>query len=155
MIQRIQTIYLFLASLSMLLLFFFPLSSYLSDFEYYKLYVYGLTDMSPQNQKVSFLAFLPLIVLVVAISGILVYTVFKYKNRRLQMQLLNVALFLNVGFIAVVFFIYDSMLSKQIATRPDYEPGLFMPLISIVFVLLSYWRIKKDDELVRSADRLR
>jgi len=155
MIQRIQTLFLLLAAVSMLLMFIFPLSSYLSDFEYFKLYIYGLTDMGPEHKDVGFTAFLPLLVLVIAIIAILVYSVFKYKKRSLQLQLINIAVFLNVGLVALIFFIYDSILSKQISARPEYETGTFIPLIAIVFCLLASWRIRKDEALVRSADRLR
>lgn len=155
MIQRIQTVFLLLASLSMLAMFFFPLSSYLSDFEYYKLYIYGLRDMSPAKNEASIVAFIPLLVLVPAIIGLTTFTIFKYKNRKLQMQLLNVAIFLNVGLISVIFFIYDSMIGKQISVSPEYKPGSFLPLIAIAFCLLAFRQIKKDDELVKSADRLR
>lgn len=155
MLQRIQTLFLLLAAVCMLMMFLFPLSSYLSDFAYYKLYIYGLIDMGPEHKDIGFMAFIPLIVLVIAVFALIVYSIFKFRKRSLQVQLINIAVFLNAGMVALIFFIYDSMVSRRISARPEYETGTFIPLIAIIFCLLAIWRIRKDEALVRSADRLR
>jgi len=42
-------------------------------------------------------------------------------------------------------------------TDADYirEPGIYLPIVSVVFLVLANRFIMKDEKLIRSADRLR
>ena len=62
--------------------------------------------------------------------------------------------------LAALFFYSDAAKSFLSQTPKDqvsisYKIGIVIPVISIVFTYLTIRFIKKDDELVRSADRLR
>jgi len=63
-------------------------------------------------------------------------------------------IFLNIILVAGVFLNYPKLF---IDTKIDIEPGLgtYFPLISLVFLVLAYRFILKDEKLVKSADRLR
>ncbi len=37
----------------------------------------------------------------------------------------------------------------------SYGPGIFFPIISLLFILLANRAIRKDENLVRAADRIR
>lgn len=84
-----------------------------------------------------------------------VYAIMQYKNRRFQMKLTQAASALNLAIGAVVFFYADKMSTLAGEGSVSYSPTLAILLVNVVLCFLAYRGIKKDDELVRSADRLR
>jgi ABC-type polysaccharide transport system permease subunit len=56
-----------------------------------------------------------------------------------------------------IFFFYIPMIEKKISIVPDYSKafGIYLPLVALVFLIMANRAIKRDDKLVRSADRLR
>lgn len=77
-----------------------------------------------------------------------------FKNRNLQVRLANVNLLLICVLIGLLFFLADTM-GSSLNHRVSYQYGSYLPLIQLVFTFLAIRAIRKDDELVRSADRLR
>lgn len=78
-----------------------------------------------------------------------------FKKRQLQIKLTQLNLFLQVGFLAAMFFIIDGAASELGASEVQYEAGAFMAIPSVLFIYLAIRAIKKDEALVRSADRIR
>lgn len=78
--------------------------------------------------------------------------IFMFRNRRLQQILCNVAIFLVAAYVA-----YGGLLwyNDRAAEQAQVEPGIALPLLTVVFTVLASNYIKKDEKLVRSADRLR
>lgn len=158
MIQRIQTVYLALAALAMLMLYFFPFALFQSEFVYSRFFVYGLVDMVPGNvNSMKFIYALPLVVASLGVVVLTVGAIFRYKNRPSQIKLANAAFILTIIFIAAVFFLYGYMLEKKLGTPPIWSEGIgvYFPLISLVFLMLAIRAIRRDENLVRSTDRLR
>ena len=81
--------------------------------------------------------------------------IFLFNNRSLQMRLAQISFIANfIGlFLAIILFVQDPVMSS--ATKVDDSWGLYLPLISLVFLILALRSINKDDKLVRSMDRLR
>ena len=77
-----------------------------------------------------------------------------YKNRNLQIRATNLALLINCGLIGLLFFSADSM-STTFQSKVHYLYGSYLPVIIAIFLFLAIRFIKRDDALVRSADRLR
>ncbi len=143
MIQRIQSIFLFLASGS----------------------CFGLfgTDMADTPQPVAESALFqdasfdlfddPVLIGAFALAGVLfLANIFLFKNRPLQMKInvaAAVALGIGVGYGLVRLFT-DSAVNMAF---PDF--GVAFPVLAIVFGVLASHYIKSDEKLVRSADRLR
>ena len=68
----------------------------------------------------------------------------------------NYNLFITIIFTATIFIWIPYMLNQQLPTAIyQWQPGLIMPLIAIICLVLANVFIKKDDKLVKSADRLR
>lgn len=158
MIQRVQTLFLLLALAAMILGFFFPLAVYLSDFQYYKLYMCRLESMVPEAASpFGILYFLPLSALGTATALIIAITIFLYKKRILQMRMLRIAFLLDIVLIALLFFYYAPAVEREIGVSPDYTGtvGIYFPLIALLFIILANRYIQKDEKLVRAADRLR
>ena len=51
--------------------------------------------------------------------------------------------------------LYQSLNVSGGAKSPEKGIGMFLPLVSIVFLVLANKAIKKDEDLVKSVDRLR
>ncbi len=93
-----------------------------------------------------------LVGLAVVAEVVLVFALLSYKDRRRQMQLCDVAIVVETLWVVafVVMYIWanaDGFLRLRLTT--------FLPLVAIVLTLLARRGIKKDDDLVKSADRIR
>jgi hypothetical protein len=158
MIQRIQTVYLFLAAVCAAAMFFFPVASFLSDMTYQKLFITGLVNMAPgQPAAIERSVVLPLAAVGVLMFVLAMVAIFAYKKRNLQLKLVKGGILATIIMIAGIFFLYAPLIEKKLSIIPDYtgEIGIYFPLISLVFFILANRAITRDDKLVKSLDRLR
>jgi len=158
MIQRIQTLYLFLAFIAISLLFAFPLAQFFADNGAFVFSVTGLKNMVPgEPNAFNSLVFLPIIICAITIAILSLVTISQFKNRTFQIKLTNIGVLLSIALIMGIFFLYIPMIEKKINIVPDYGKafGIYLPLLSLVFWVMANRAIKRDDKLVRSADRLR
>ncbi len=80
--------------------------------------------------------------------------IFRYKNRKSQFMLGRLNIILN--FILLGFFVYQLLIAPgEPIDDSEKGVGVFIPIISIVFLALANKAIKKDEDLVKSVDRLR
>jgi hypothetical protein len=158
MIQRIQSLFLLLAFIAAVILFFFPLAGIYSTTATYKFYVYGLVNMVPGEKSMfSFMTTFPLLLINLLVSAFSLGAIFAYKNRLTQMKVVRITILLNILLIGLVFFVYAKIIETNLLVSPDYldEAGIYFPLISLIFLILANRSIMKDEKLVRSVDRLR
>lgn len=143
MIQRRQTIFMFLSSVLSVLMFFMPLASFDNGSSIVK---FTLTGSSVW----------PLAVLAVLMTALPVFTAFLYKKRERQVKLCQLVLLLNVVFVGLflLYYIPDIQEVNSVETV-QYKMGSFIPLLSILLEILAIRGIKKDIELLKSIDRLR
>ncbi len=148
MIQRIQSLYLFIAFLVYIALLFFPVASFqIADSTHYFGSVFSVSGAN--------IIIYPVLVIILAAISILVFVIiFMFKKRLLQIRLTTIALLINVIYIVGLFF-FVGRIESQYGTVGIYEPGMYISLVSLVFLLLASRAIRKDENLVRSADRLR
>lgn len=149
MIQRIQSIYLFLATAAYVCLFFFPFASYVTASKTYELSVLGLMENGIPLERT-----LPLLAGVLLLIILTFSIIFFYKKRMLQSKLTAISLLLNVGLIGGMFF-YSDRFSESISARADYSTGTYIVVIPLIFLVLANKAIRKDELKVRAADRLR
>lgn len=156
MLQRIQSIYLFLVFVFAILFLTFPLGHFFIEGIAYPLKASGITLPEPYAQTVS-LGYLQIIVLllVFAILILTVYTTFQFKKRLMQIKLGKLNVLLHVGLIVSAFFLIDSLKDQLSPASFTYGAGVFFPLASMLFILLANRAIRKDEELVRSSQRIR
>jgi len=155
MIQRIQSLYLLLTTLLSLL---FLKGSFLN-----------FVDKSDSVIKVTFNGIvrntggqgfelieklLPLTVFMVLIPVLSLVTIFIFKNRKIQLWLAISVIILIVGFIFVSIFYSWFVITEYGA---EIVPGFKMviPVLILIFSILAYRGIRKDDRLIKSNDRLR
>lgn len=156
MIQRKQTIFLLLVIIASVVSFFFPLAEFIGVKDSIVLYVqkaHSLVPDSPFNKNEYFT--LPLLSATGFIMLFSLITIFLYKNRKTQMQIIKVCILVEIIFIGLFFFYYVDALQKLTGATAEYKTAVFMPLISLVFLVLAYRGVLQDEKLVRSADRLR
>lgn len=79
--------------------------------------------------------------------------IFLYKNRQNQFVLNRLNLILNLFLLG--FFVYRSLSLSGGTSVSEKGIGMLIPVFSIVFLVLANRAIKKDEDLVKSADRLR
>jgi hypothetical protein len=105
----------------------------------------------------TFMTTFPLLLLNIFVAALSIFCIFQYKNRVRQAKLVRLSILLEIVLIAMVFFVYAGIIEKNLHTTPEYmeEAGIYFPLISLIFLILAYRFIIKDEKLVRSADRLR
>jgi hypothetical protein len=97
---------------------------------------------------------IPLSVLIILIPVFSFITIFLYKNRKIQMRLALSVIILASGFVLLsIYYAFVISLKYDAQIIPGYK--MLIPLILIIFNYLAYRGIKKDDDLVRSYDRLR
>jgi cytochrome c biogenesis factor len=156
MIQRIQSLYLFVVASACSLLFFFPMIDYIDPGKgTYKLFATGMKSYSDIPGLLFFWETFPLFVLVIASLVMALITIFLFRKRRTQFQLVNINVLLNVLLVALVFLLYSRIFEKRLQIPSNYQFGMYIPLISLVFLVLASRSIRKDDALVKSSDRLR
>ena len=139
MIQRIQTVWLFLAALFAALTYKFP---------FYTGNVLNKENVQVFEKLVASSSFLVLIFTAALIGGT-IYTIFMYKNRRQQIWLTVAA----AGLSIINIFLYFSELKKFISGSMSLT-SVFALAIP-VFLLLAINGMWKDEKLVKSLDRLR
>lgn len=146
MIQRVQTIWLFLAAFISAALFIFPLYQYT---------LAGSVTPSVLSAR-SGNAFV-LLLLAADMTLVPLVTIFFFKNRKRQKTLIWLAILSSFAFIGVmIMYIQDLKNAVPPATNDNFTlPGPIIPVVVIVFLFLAYKGVRKDDALIKSVDRLR
>jgi len=149
MIQRIQSIFLLLASASAFALLAVPFGTTTEPVAESAIYmdsVYNIQDN------------IGLLVLFCVAGALAFASIFMFKNRKSQLIVGRLAIVANIiGFILVIVFYVNNGAELKGLSVNDQENyfGFSLPLIFLVFAILAQRAISKDDELVRSSDRLR
>jgi len=155
MLQRIQSIYLLLASLSIFALFLFPfVHNIYVDGKTISIMVSGVfQDVNGQRLHTQF--FVALTAATALVGFIPLVTIFMYKNRKQQIALCYSAILVIIGLsFWMAQAVKGVMGSTQIDTH-NWGIGLLLSTISILFLVFALKAIQRDEKLVKSADRLR
>lgn len=136
MLQRIQSIYLLLAAIASGGLIF----------------VFSLWENEAGNSVFAQEVEVPFILFIVSAVFSLA-SIFLFKNRKLQFVWGRINILLN--FILLGLFVYWSLMVPGEANISEKGIGMFIPVVSIVLLVLANKAIKKDEDLVKSVDRLR
>jgi len=137
MIQRIQTVYLLIA---LVILGALP-------------FVFPLFIMS-DGKEFRFMNDSFYTVLFGLSTTLTLISIMYFKKRQHQFVLNRLTIILNL--ILLGLFVYRSLnLSGETVQVSEKGIGMFLPIVAIVFLALANRAIKKDEDLVKSADRLR
>ncbi|SFR65842.1 MULTISPECIES: DUF4293 domain-containing protein [Maribacter] len=136
MIQRIQSLYLIVvAILTGVLPFFFNLWVNIDGAEVFA-----------NNEMLISIAFY-------ASAVLAVWAIVQFKKRKSQFVINRLNMILNVFLLG--FFVYRSLNLSGETLVSEKGIGMLIPVFSIIFLVLANRAIKKDEDLVKSVDRLR
>ena len=154
MIQRIQTIYLFITFIVILLMLFFPLAEFLEGNELaYLLNAGGVKDISGEG-NFEHIGTYPIALLISIIALTSLITIFLFKRRDLQIRLCIYNMVFMLGSIGMIYF-YTSNIANETQTSVQYALPSILPFITIIFTLMALRNIRKDDKKVKSMNRIR
>ena len=136
MIQRIQTVYILISALIMVALYYwFPVINDQAG-----------NSIIDKNE--------PLVMGLIGGSILLaVVSILNFKKRQLQFVLNRLNIILN--FVLLGVFVYRSLTLSGETLVSEKGIGVLLPIISIVFLVMANKAVKRDEDLVKSADRLR
>lgn len=155
MIQRIQTLFLVIALGSIAACFFIPFWVYTGTEYAYEVNLYAVKCVSGKAQSF-YVSTLPILVIICVSSLLTLVSIFFYKNRKLQMKINNFNIFLTLIFIGTIYLWIPYMINEKIpAAIQSWQFGLFLPLLTFIVLIFANRFIRKDEKLVKSADRLR
>ena len=129
MLQRIQSVYMFLAFVAGLVYIYIMYSGKL------------LADT------------LPLLIGGSVVIILISLNIFLYSNRKLQIKLNNLAIFVLIVLLGLSVYLVGLLSGEKQFSEKDIK--LLVPVISIVFLLIANKYIKRDERLVKSVDRIR
>ena len=136
MIQRIQTVYMLLSAL---------LTGVLPFWAY--LWTDGAGEAVYARQELLVSAALYASALLAVIS------ILSFKNRKQQFVLNRFNILLNLFLLG--FFVYRALNLSGGTSVSEKGIGMLIPVFSIVLLVLANKAIKRDEDLVKSVDRLR
>lgn len=165
MIQRIQSVFLLILIIAMVSLLFLPLWSktnpqnnqevVLSAFSLSSQAATptdGASTIGTINKSTVAIAGLAIIIALVAL-----YEIFQYKNRFTQIKLGLLNSLLLAALLGTIFY-YSSYVGDELVrttTPGSYQAGFYLPMLGLIVNSLANRFIKRDEDLVRSVDRLR
>ncbi|MEM9548304.1 MAG: DUF4293 domain-containing protein [Bacteroidota bacterium] len=145
MLQRIQSIFLLLTSGAFFSLFGFDFAISNKSLEgVFADQVYNVMDN-------------PILIGLAALGGILaLVSIFMFKNRPLQLRLGYLLMILSVLLlVAAILLMLGEGLPTNVGDIVDDSIGMYIPIVALITTILANRYIKKDDNLVKSSDRLR
>ncbi|WP_348706889.1 DUF4293 family protein [Tenacibaculum sp. 190524A02b] len=145
MIQRIQSIYLLLAALIAGGLTFF-VSLWQQVKNNASIYSIDLLSASSLAPKI-----VPVLFFISAIISIA--TIFLFKKRQLQFVLGRIIILTNLFLLGLLIYLSLTLSGETAVSEKGI--GMFLPIVIILLVVLANKAIKRDEDLVKSVDRLR
>ena len=160
MLQRIQTLFLALVCVGMGVCLLAPSwqKSAPTDRATAALTAFALT-----HERAGVVTTMPafyIAILAVLVAGVAGYSISQYHNRLMQMRLGALNSLLMAGLLGCILYFSTRVGDPLLAGQPDssfgnYQAGFFGVLLAVISNLLANRFIRRDDQLVRAADRMR
>ena len=155
MLQRVQTIWLFFASLAIFCLFIFPYLHVLNANGTAKaLKVSGVYE-NVNGEVIQTQMFVPIMIATVILGLIPLLIIFFYKNRKKQITICYVCILAILGYSFWLVQVAKQVFGEVTLKLDNYGIGVILPSLAILFVILALKGIRNDEKLIKSADRLR
>lgn len=148
MIQRIQSVYLLLVTIVLIIAMCIPFGSYYAAGATYK-----FTALSISGEGVSYSTW-GLFVLLLLSTLIAFVTIFLYRKRMLQIRLSIFNTLLLIGYY-IAFWYFMATFKNEMDATFQISWSLSLPLIALILNYMAIRGIGKDEVLVKAADRLR
>lgn len=157
MIQRVQSIFLFVLGTCMILSLLFTSwqKTNTTTQEQATLNSFYLTHMKG-GQLISSTPTFYIAILAVVSALVAFYSISRFRNRLLQIKLGALNSLLMAGVLGLTLWL--SRQGEDLFTQPQYGTyslGLYLPIVAMICNILANRFIRRDENLVRSADRMR
>lgn len=167
MLQRIQTIFMIIAAVSMVLVLFFPVwEKSDEDFEDTKR-EYAIMNSfelryeqhDTDSKEIELLGTQSTILIsigAVVSALVMLWSITQYKNRMTQVKLNALFSLLSAGtFVGIYVYISKANALFDPTVFGQFLIGFYLPIVAMFNNFLANRFIRKDEKLVRSMDRLR
>ena len=158
MLQRIQSIFLLAAAILAMLMFAMPLVEYdRVDHLRYALKLMGLETVEGVSVTDVSLK-LPLHAITGILAAMLLVSIFFFKNRPRQIRFVRFTYLVAVTLLVAEWITHTSVqayLEQESNLGYVLLPAFYLPFGCILLAIMAERAIRKDENLVRSADRLR
>jgi hypothetical protein len=154
MLQRIQTLYLLLAAIVLSLLFFFPLAELaINNSTFYTFKFNGLFEQSSKGEVLSMST-----IAVAAILGINIFlcvlAIIAFKMRHIQIRMCIFNIILLICLLGIIYF-YIAVPFAKFQAIVHYKVFVALPLVAVILNYMAIRAIQKDEDLIKSIDRIR
>jgi hypothetical protein len=154
MFQRIQSIYLLLVPVVVAFMFNVSLATIDIGIGTIGIALTGFTApdgfLMPES-----MIWIAMPILGVLLGIVCIGVALMFRNRARQIKMNRISLMLNVLFVASIFYVTDQTVKEVSALQHAYNLGAYLSLIPAILIYLANGRIRKDEQKVRAADRIR
>lgn len=154
MIQRIQTLFLLVATALFAIMLTNPVAQIQLSNDTFLLFNHNQI-VSMSNDTFQPVPTWPVTVLIAVIMLIGLVDIFMYKKRTLQMRLCVFNIILMFGLVGLIWFYTRFAVNKYDGIDSVFLWPIVVPFVSIILTYLALKGIQKDDALVKSYERLR
>lgn len=154
MIQRIQSLWFFLATVTFYALFLFAYVHVPHNGAARALKVSGVYE-NLNGQVVATEQFLGLTIATALIGALPFFAIFMFNDRKKQIAIAYVAIVAVLGHFFWMYRTTKEVIGDFQLQPENYGVGIFLPSITILFLIFAIKGIRKDEKLIKSADRLR
>ena len=141
MIQRIQSLWLFLAGIGGLITYKLPLWNCV------------LNDSTTKAFYVAENLLLFVVIILASIVGFV--TIFLFKKRTQQKWLCLLGMLLSAGIFGLEYYLIETFKDTHSFLESSWQIGSVLPILMMILFFLAYLGIAKDDKMVKSVDRIR
>lgn len=140
MLQRIQTLFLAAVAIIALVLLFVPM--------------YYVTGNGAAQTGITLTGNILALLVNLLPAGWAVFTIFQFSNRPQQIKFCTLGMLLSALVLAADVFLPGVLFTSDNAVL-TFAPGIYIVPVNILLFFLAARFIRRDEDLVRSADRLR
>lgn len=154
MLQRIQSLYLFLIAAFVGAMFFLPLAWFAGEAGMFELHAFALVTADGETLHDT----IYLGILLAAACVLPLVTIFLYRRRLLQIRLCCVEMVLLLGCVAMesVYYYLGRRAFADLAFHTQgFKPAIALPIVCLLFAYLAAKAIFRDELLIRESDRIR
>lgn len=152
MLQRQQSLFLFFVFILSIVLYTGPIAFITMEEGGLYLKHSGVFDLNGERMKVSTWPLTVMITVSVLLSFV---TLFSYMKRPRQMRLTLFQMIFNIGLIALAFYYVLYTMHHFEGVQFVFQWRVVIPPIMLVLLILAFRGIRRDEILVKAADRIR
>jgi len=151
--QRIQTLFLVLVVVSMIVSLFLPIWKFTDGAKELQLFPLHFSTIQNGQQSTTYFPYSITAILMVAAATIAIISIRRFDNRMTQVKLGTLNSLILAGVMICVVVFYNNVTKEYGYGR--YGLSLWIPFIGVACNWLAIRFIRRDEKLIRDSDRIR